>query len=135
MDTHVDCRSVQMTLPHGFGSDRFNEPREPEKKCRLGRPCWIDRCTIHEWVNQHDDAWVGIKFGIGFTIAIIAIVMGFMLYDAHWEAVNADTLKNIEGYNCDQLAEYVADMKPIYSYAEHRYEWLCVNEQIKEFQG
>jgi len=123
-----------MTLPHGSDSDRYNEPREPEKKCKLGKPCWRNRCAIHEWTWQHDEAWGVIRIIIGLSIFIIALVGGLLLYDAQWEASHEIIYRNIEGFNCDQLAEYVADKSESYSYAEHRYEWLCVNEQIKEFQ-
>ena len=123
-----------MTLPHGFGSDRFTEPREPDKKCRLGKPCWRNRCTVHEWVCNHDDAWLLIKIVLGVVCLFGLIIGAFILYEAHYENVNEPIYRNIEGYNCDDLAEYVADKNSQWRYAEHRYEWLCVYEQIKEFQ-
>jgi hypothetical protein len=59
-------------------------------------------------------------------------MVGLILHD---NGVTEKYHSNIDGYNCKELAEYIADKSPRYQYAEHRYEWLCVHEQIKEFQG
>lgn len=127
-----------MTLPHGFGS-HDEPPTEKLEKCKLGQTCTkhygSGKCYLHAWTYRHDDAWVGIKIIIASIIGITILV--FLLGVAMtWDYNQGEPIRrNIEGYNCDQLAEYIADKSSKYSYAEHRYEWLCVNEQIKEFQG
>lgn len=40
----------------------------------------------------------------------------------------------IEGLNCDQLEEYIADQKTGQTYAEHRYVWLCMDDKSVIFQ-
>jgi len=123
-----------MTLPHGFGSSR--EPRElPPSRCKLSNRCGgygSDKCKIHHWIYRHDEAWLGLKIISMFLIVIMGVVIGFS-YD--WNVNILPARADINNLNCGQLAEYVADKSYEYDYAEHRYEWLCVNEQIKEFQG
>ncbi len=123
-----------MPLPRGFGVD-YTPKTEPPRKCRLGKVCddtyRTSRCKTHKWTWDHDEAWLAIRIIIGFVLAISLAVFIVWL-----DFVNTEPARNIiEGYNCDQLAEYIADKSTEYGYAEHRYEWLCVNEQIKEFQG
>lgn len=125
-----------MSLPHGFGSR--TPPTEAPKRCKLGNRCDgttysnKDRCSIHGWIYHHTDAWVAIIIFSAFAIAI----GGFLLFVAlHNSEVVYPARDMIEGYNCADLAEYIADKNTQYAYAEHRYEWLCVNEQIKEFKG
>ena len=57
------------------------------------------------------------------------------IVSSYVDYVNAQALIVIENFNCGQLAEYIADYGEFYKKAKHRYEWLCVNETIKEFQG
>ena len=101
-------------------------------RCRLGKICADrDRCVVHDWIYYHDEAYVGL------WILGIIIVVAFLVV---WGAItvigaNEPIRANIEGFNCKQLAEYIADKDSLYGYAEHRYEWLCVNQQVKEFQG
>ena len=139
-----------MSLPRGFGYSEdefqkwkkereFNSRETPLKKCRLGKVCddsyRSERCTVHKWTWKHDEAYTLIKIAlfviIGGTILFGAIGIALTLVDMQAEPYK----KIIDGYNCKQLAEYVANLNPQYRYAEHRYEWLCVNEQVKEFQG
>jgi hypothetical protein len=139
-----------MSLPRGFGYSEdefqkwkkereFNERDPPRKKCILGKVCddsyKSERCTVHKWTWKHDEAWMLIRIFlfvvIGGTILLACIAIGLYFVDMEAEPY----MKNIDGYNCKQLAEYVANLNPQYRYAEHRYEWLCVNEQVKEFQG
>ncbi len=108
---------------------------EEQKKCRLGVKCgngYEDRCRYHEWTRNHDEAYPAL---VAIGIAVI-VLTGLGLTLSHDYDVRILPIEQIiEGLGCNDLAEYVADFKSQYSYAEHRYEWLCVNEQIKEFQG
>ena len=122
-----------MTLPHGFG--RRNYDVEPPRKCRLGKICYKGsyekKCKAHKWKDDHDDLYLALQI-IGIIAGVITVIVTAVLaVDAAREPVR----EMIEGYNCAQLAEYIADKNDEYGYAVHRYEWLCVNEQIKEFQG
>lgn len=125
-----------MTLPRGFGRgwDRpETDDESPKRKCKLGNICERRRnqCKIHEWTYDHDEAWMALRI-IGIMATIIGLVVFAIILD---EQGNIPTRQNIDGFSCNQLAEYIADKKSEYGYAIHRYEWLCVNEQIKEFQG
>ena len=108
------------------------EPTE-NTKCRLGNEC-SDRysgCKIHAWTHEHNEAYATFKI-IGIAIAVCIVV--FIAYEHDWQVNVLPIREDIKNLNCGQLAEYVADKYKQYSYAEHRYGWLCVNEQIKEFQ-
>ncbi len=126
-----------MTLPRGFGKG-WDEPKEskPSKKCKLGKLCDSDyphyqRCSIHDWTWTHDEAYLALRI-MGVIILIIGgLGLGVSISHETGEPIR----QNIERFNCNQLAEYIADRQTQYGYAEHRYEWLCVNEKIKEFQG
>lgn len=127
-----------MTLPHGFGSSDI-PPTENPHRCKFGKECsdgyGSGKCSIHSWIYHHDEAWMGIQFLIGISVATI-IIIGILSTIFYFDDLSAEPFRKIiDGYNCNQLAEYVADRSKEYSYAEHRYEWLCVNEQIKEFKG
>jgi len=119
-----------MTLPKGFGRG-WDEPIEPPKKCKLGKPCeGYGRCKFHEWTWSHDEAWLGLRI-----LGIFALIFGIMILGVVSYSESLEPTKQIiNGFSCNHLAEYVADKSLDYGYAEHRYEWLCVNEQIKEFQ-
>jgi len=120
-----------LTLPRGFGRG-WDEPIEPTKKCILGKSCdYGSRCKTHQWTWHHDEAWLGLRVIGIFTVIIGILILGVFSYSESLEPVK----QIIDGFNCNQLAEYVADQSTDYGYAEHRYEWLCVNEQIKEFSG
>lgn len=126
-----------MTLPRGFGRG-LDEPTEPPKRCKLGKKCDdnypdYERCNVHEWTHDHDDAWMLIRILLVVVIGSLVIIGIVVVYDAQWQASHEIIYRNIEGFNCNQLAEYVADKSESYRYAEHRYEWLCVNEQVEEF--
>ena len=111
-----------MTLPRGFGRG-WDEPKEPTK-CKLGRKCgsW-NCCTVHNYPEI---------FTILAIVAIIVIgVVGVKMIS---DISKIDAINEIDGLNCKDLAVYIADIRDSYRYAEHRYEWLCVTEQIKEFQ-
>lgn len=123
-----------MPLPRGFGVD-YTPKTEPPKKCILGKVCddsyRSKRCKTHQWTWNHDEAWLAIRIIISIVLAC-----AFVLIVVWLDHVNTEPARNIiEGYSCDQLAEYIADRSKEFDYAEWRYEWLCVNEQIKEFQG
>jgi len=118
----------KMTLPHGFGSDKFRPPTEKPHKCKFGKFCSngyaSDKCSIHEWVYRHDEAWILLRILFGISITITFLVFAF-----YWHYEVGEPIRLIiEGCNCNQLAEYVANKLSWYDYAEHRYEWLCVNE-------
>ena len=123
-----------MSLPKGG----FNNPPPTEKikTCRLGKVCADDwrgkKCKTHQWTNKHDELYPLL---IGVTLLGIAIFVSFGAYMIYHENVIHPIREMLNGYNCNQLAEYVADMSNSWTYAEHRYEWLCVNEQVKEFRG
>ena len=120
-----------MTLPPGFG-ERDQDRRQPEKKCRLGKSYNRgEKCLIHQWTYDHDEAWLGIRIGLIFSLVIGSIFLA--IYLDHLSHIPIHT--GIDQLSCIELASYVADRSHQYSYAEHRYEWLCVNEQVKEFQG
>ena len=122
-----------MTLPRGFGEGWDYE--RPERKCKLGKICYHggygDRCKTHQWIYDHEGAYIGIVLTSIFVTALLIIILVSYLHDLSLQPAR----DIINGYNCGQLAEYIASKFPVYEYAEHRYEWLCVNEQIKEFQG
>ena len=84
------------------------------------------------------DHWAGhdVRKFVLFGLPIITIGLLF-LSTVIFETVEKGSIANItiNNLDCYSLAEYVADRKTNYSLAEHRYEWLCVNEQVKEFQG
>ena len=86
-----------MTLPHGFGSDRFKEPRSyPPEKCRLGKPCeQPNRCKIHEWTWYHDEAYLSLKVIGCFVLFFSLLIIGIMMYDAQWEASHESIYRNI----------------------------------------
>jgi len=115
--------------------DKKEPEIEEQKKCRLGVKCgsgYPDRCKYHEWKRDHDEAYPALIITGIFIIALTGIgLVALHDYDVRIQPIE----QIIEGLGCNDLAEYVADYKSHYSYAEHRYEWLCVNEQIKEFQG
>ncbi len=139
-----------MTLPHGFGSnyagrcnqnncdghiskkggycDNLSCPRYTKPKIPL-------RAKFDDFTRMHYEAWAGIKTILLLTIIVVGgILLGPTLIDFEYSLGEADR-DIIDGLNCSRLAEYVADWSPEYDYADHRYEWLCVNEQVKEFQG
>jgi len=122
-------------LPWGFTHGE-TPPTEPPHRCWLGKNCSDsyrgNRCKFHEWSWDHDDAWMFIR-GIGIAVVLGIIIIIALENDLQNNVLPARDI--IDGFNCGQLAEYVADRSSQYSYAEHRYEWLCVNEQIKEFSG
>ena len=123
-----------MSLPRGFGSRDYEPDIEPPYKCKLGLKCskgYKGKCRLHEWTDEHDDAWFALRCVIVFASVISTVLLIFVIGDIMAEP----TRDVINGYNCNQLAEYIADKSAEYDYAEHRYEWLCVNEQIKEFQS
>lgn len=124
-----------MTLPPGFGS-RDQDKRRPTRTCILGKPCdRAERCKIHEWTYDHDEAWLLIKIILVVATLLVGLFTIVFVSLEYQDSVNEPIRKNIEGYNCNDLAEYIADQSKEYMYAKHRYTWLCVNEQIKEFQG
>lgn len=101
--------------------------------CFLGKDCkgkGNDQCTVHEWTWRHDESWNYIRIALAVAIGIAILIPIFMW---HEEVYVKPTHLILEGYNCKQLAEHVAYKKDHYEYAEHIYEWLCVNEQVKEF--
>ena len=101
-------------------------------KCKLGVPCdSYNRCGIHRWSHDHDDAMLGIWITV---IIVVAVFVAIIIIDT-WNDMRQPTRTLIEGLNCMDLAEYIADKNKEYNYAEHRYEWLCINEQVKEFRG
>ncbi len=125
-----------MTLPRGFGRG-WDKPKEPIKKCKLGKDCDDDyphykQCTVHRWIDRHDDAILGIKIILGFVIFASLGIFAIVSYSNY---VDEQALFMFENLNCSQLAEHIADYGEFYKEAEHRYEWLCVNQQVKEFQG
>ena len=119
------------TLPRGFG---FKPDTEEPKRCKLGLECgeYGHGCKFHKWCNRHEE------FFFAFLVLSAIIICGigmFGILELH-QYIIVEPIKNtINGFNCNQLLEYVADKGDYYQYAEHRYEWLCVNEKIKEFQG
>lgn len=127
-----------MSLPPGFGKRPETEDENPSR-CRLGNICGDGypqkSCNWHTWTNYHDDAWFFIRVMSIMGLVTVLIMGGLIWTDYTTDIRNEPIMQNIKGYNCNQLAEYVADKSKLYSYAEHRYEWLCVNQQIKEFQG
>ena len=125
-----------MTLDRGFGKCS-NETEQPTK-CGCS---FIQKSIIckdygegngHHSFSCHDARKTIVLIGM-LIISVLALnVLLFIIDDIATEA-NKPLMSNIEGYNCNQLAEYIADRSKSYTYAEHRYEWLCVNEKIKEF--
>lgn len=124
-----------MSLPRG-GFNDSNPSTEKIKRCRLGKSCddnWRGkRCKTHQWTNKHDELYPILLGVMVIGIAIFVILGAYIIY--HENTIHP-IQEMLNGYNCNQLAEYVADMHNSWNYAEHRYEWLCVNEQIKEFKG
>ena len=125
-------------LPKGFGTTSFEPDGTPTKeirKCKLGLLCDPygskgERCKLHSWTHMHDDSWIVIRIAFWSALAIGSIMIAFTTNFSN----NVEPAQLIiEGFNCMDLAEYIADKSPEYRYAEHRYEWLCVNEQVKEF--
>lgn len=126
-----------MTLPRGFGSNSCYT-------CRDGRRNWIsgefgcDNPKCPDYREEREPTFSEkhtFEVVIGGILLVIALlVIGVFMWVTAIEADLTITYRNIEGYNCHDLAEYVADRSEHYRYAEHRYEWLCVNEQVKEFQ-
>jgi len=128
-----------MTIPRGFGKGWDRPDTEKTTKCGctfiqksiIGREYGVGN-GYHSGYSCHD-ARKTIMTVMIITVSFIALLMLVSVaVDISAEA-NRPLMNNIEGYNCNQLAEYIADKSKRYSYAEHRYEWLCVNEQIKEF--
>ena len=81
--------------------------------------------------------WGHSERQLGFY-AVVIISVGVLIafpFMTEYGSNIKQTKSDISNLNCHQLAEYIADKKSVYDYAEHRYEWLCVNEQVKEFQG
>ena len=115
-----------MTLPHGFGKGGATSERQREPKCGLGLNCG-DRNYVKCIVHRN----VVLFLGLFVIVGIILCISGYFVYDMNY---HNQLYPTIEGFNCKQLSEYIADQDDHYKYAEHRYEWLCVNEQIKEFQ-
>lgn len=136
-----------MTLPHGFG----------QRRCTFGGcdgfvhkkgGCDNKDCLNYQdpnitiplkekfrmWKREHDEAWIIIQIILSVAIIVLvgtALVLGGIAIN---DSITQPTKDLINAKSCSQLAEYVADQSPQYNYADHRYEWLCVNEQIKEFQ-
>jgi len=99
----------------------------------------VCRCTNVEKLNPlHEcSGWGHGERQVGFY-AIVIISMAILIafpFILEYDSTIKQTKTDISNLNCHQLAEYIADKKSVYDYAEHRYEWLCVNEQVKEFQG
>lgn len=133
-----------MTLPHGFGSSRCQMDNcDGFKHGSKGHYDNVS-CTnygdpsisipISEkfriWRIYNSDMW---KVVVTVSFIVVMVVLSTTVYPYiifHYDG--AYTI--IDGFNCNQLAEYVADRGDRYNYAEHRYEWLCVTEKIKEFQ-
>lgn len=116
-------------VPLGFGSDKKIPPKTIFR-CKLGLECRRaydhgDRCKIHEWTYYHSDSYWAIGIIAGFSIAIILMAVGIVNYET---TVVEPRYIMIEGYNCDQLTEYIANKDSSWSYAEHRYKWLCVQD-------
>lgn len=128
-----------MTLPPGFG-ERNQSRKETPKKCGC---TFIQKSIVgreygpgngcHSGYSSHDFRKALVLSGMA-ALVIITLIMLISIHQDLTYSSSAHIRNNIEGFSCDQLAEYVADKSPKYYYAEHRYEWLCVNEQIKEFQ-
>ena len=121
-----------MSLPKAWR----NEPTEqPIKKCKLGSICnWKQKCVFHELAyNRKVLGKIILISNIFFAIVLGSMIVGITI--DFIEETKTPIYTNINGFNCNQLAEYIADKSSEYKYAEHRYEWLCVNEKIKEFQG
>lgn len=120
----------------GFGD---KEEEKPVKKCIFGKACdreypHYKECKIHQWRIDHDEAWLAIKIGLGILIGIIVLIGVISVLISIDNSVAEPVYQNIERFGCTELAEYIADKNERYSYAEHRYTWLCVNESVKEFQ-
>lgn len=134
-----------MTLPAGFGGST-----EHCYRCTEGHRyhhengntyCDNNRCVdydtpnisarqkLWEFEHYHETAYILI-----IIIALCSIPVGALVGWLWLDEIHHDSLYPlIEAKNCKQLTEYIADKDDHYSYAEHRYEWLCVNEQVKEF--
>lgn len=89
------------------------------------------RTKFQEFKYHHNEAWLLIKIATVIALGLGVPIIGYASFDG---LHHANLYPIIEGLNCGQLSEYIADQGDHYGYAEHRYEWLCVNEQVKEFQ-
>lgn len=121
-----------MSLPKGFGSGYDEPEKEQPRKCKLGKACnrgYGNHCSIHGWIYRHDEAWPLLVAAVGMSLFILLAVSVVILN----HTLGEPTRQIINGYNCQELAQHIANKLSWYDYAEHRYEWLCVNEQIKEF--
>jgi len=87
------------------------------KKCNCWKPC-----TIH-------------KYRDGIILLLVIVIITVIIITIKYFYAIFTIINHVVDWNCKDLAVYVADMSKRYSYAEHRYEWLCVNEQVKEFKG
>lgn len=128
--------SHTMTLPTRFGRRR-DVPRSPEKKCMLGKICDVlnppfTGCKIHSWAYRHDDVILVIKV---ITLSVFIGCLIVVSIDSYNKYVHEQSLTAIQNLNCSQLAQYIADYGKFYAEAKHRYKWLCVTEQVREFQG
>lgn len=118
-----------MSLPKGFGDDW--EIPEPPRKCKFGNVCYksfMNQCKIHKFYNNYFGLIILVASAVGFTAFLLTILV---IYDASVKPIEQD----LNGFSCAQLAEYIADKSPQYQYAEHRFQWLCVNNKSQEFQN
>lgn len=126
-----------MTLPRGFGGyNRMcsvcGSDKDADHKCR--NPYCIMYKSHYQIKDEMSDGKAAlIIIGVIIIIATALIIGAYMWNEAN--IIEHDKIHTIiEGLGCYDLAEYIADYKEHYDYADHRYEWLCVNEQVKEFQ-
>lgn len=76
-----------------------------------------------------------IQMAFWATTIVMAIILFLAIVVAPPMAESANARNTIiEGLNCDQLEEYIADQKAGQTYAEHRYMWLCLDDKSLIFQ-
>ncbi len=119
-----------MTVPRGFGNEDQSK-RYEGKKCIFGKVCepaYGCRCKIHSSWNNN---WPLYLMVIILTAIVLIVALYFVL-----DGINHDNLYPIiNGLNCNQVREYIADKSDHFLYAEHRYKWLCLDDKSIVFEG
>jgi len=114
----------------------FRKTIEGDKRCWLGRVCSgaydKDRCDFHAWTYRHNEAVFGLTM---LVIGIIALSGVITLISWNNDVYVSPAYLMIDGLNCASLSEYIADQSSYWSYAEHRYKWLCLADKSQIFDG
>lgn len=70
-------------------------------------------------LGRHEDLILAIMFVVGGLIILFASII---YYDLGIQ-------DEINELNCRELQQWVLDLKPKWSYAEHRFEWLSCEKE------